>query len=532
MEISTSSGADRSKIYDRDGTNTSSDDPEMMQSRIFIGNLKTNKVTRKSIENRFSKYGKILGVSLHKSYGFVQFETRDIARKAVNEENKQELHGVKMDICIATERRKPEEKSALKKRGRSRSPRSSRSRRERRSRDDDLMGRYNRYSPPSRMRGPLLDPYRDPYMDPYIDDPYDPYPPPRDMYDRFLPSMRRDYLSPPPPPFMSGDYPLPPRKRRDRYMYDEPWDYPPPPFRERDLPPRERDLPPKRDLPPRERALLPPPPPLREREVPPFRERDLPHREGLPPRRGEDTKPSFAPPSGDKSVPEAQIIIVNTHQKEYAQLVRERIESLGLSVEPLHLSPTVSLAEALENAARRGLMYTVIITSQHEAHRSVTLTILHGRNPQEHKNMPLDDAIGLINRDYSRHCQSSGINPRGGESLGGGGASLMAKAAAGHNLSPAELSQLISSLQQKQQRVGGAGSMAQRRDDTMAPPAANSNDMQQQQADLQAKILSLLGSNAVVPSGGAPASKPLGGVASLFESSRFPQSSFGASSFR
>ena len=184
--------------------------------------------------------------------------------------------------------------------------------------------------------------------------------------------------------------------------------------------------------------------------------------------------------------------------------------------------------------------------------------------------MPLDDAIGLINRDYSRYCQSNGINPRGGESLGGGGASLggggaslggggaslMAKAAAGHNLSPAELNQLITSLQQKQQRVGGAGGVAQRREglynywfstfhsvyvnvcilsvfpslDTMAP-TASSNDMQQQQADLQAKILSLLGSNAVVPSGGPPASKPLGGVASLFDSSRFPHSSFGASSF-
>ena len=176
--------------------------------------------------------------------------------------------------------------------------------------------------------------------------------------------------------------------------------------------------------------------------------------------------------------------------------------------------------------------------------------------------MPLDDAIGLINRDYSRYCQSNGINPRGGESLGGGGASLggggaslMAKAAAGHNLSPAELNQLITSLQQKQQRVGGAGGVAQRREglynywfstfhsvyvndcilsvfsslDTMAP-TASSNDMQQQQADLQAKILSLLGSNAVVPSGG-PASKPLGGVTSLFDSSRFPHSSFGASSF-
>lgn len=68
--------------------------------------------------------------------------------------------------------------------------------------------------------------------------------------------------------------------------------------------------------------------------------------------------------------------------REYAEHVRERIESLGLLVEPLQLNPTVSLAEALEDSASRGLLYTIIITNQHESHRSVTLTILHGRNPQ------------------------------------------------------------------------------------------------------------------------------------------------------
>ena len=59
-----------------------------------------------------------------------------------------------------------------------------------------------------------------------------------------------------------------------------------------------------------------------------------------------------------------------------------QVERMGLSVEMVHLSPTVSLADALDDAAQRGLLYAVIITSQHEAHRSVTLTILHGRNPQ------------------------------------------------------------------------------------------------------------------------------------------------------
>ena len=96
----------------------------------------------------------------------------------------------------------------------------------------------------------------------------------------------------------------------------------------------------------------------------------------------------------------------------------------------------------------------------------------------EHKNMPLDDAIGLINRDYDRYCQTI-RNPRllgggagGGAGGGGGGGagsgggrggggeartatSLMAKAAAGHNLSPDELNLLITSLQQKQQQEGG-----------------------------------------------------------------------------
>ena len=63
--------------------------------------------------------------------------------------------------------------------------------------------------------------------------------------------------------------------------------------------------------------------------------------------------------------------------RDYAELVRSRIESMDLVVETVHLSPTVSLADA-----QRGLLYAMIITSQHEMHRSVTLTILHGRNPQ------------------------------------------------------------------------------------------------------------------------------------------------------
>ena len=87
----------------------------------------------------------------------------------------------------------------------------------------------------------------------------------------------------------------------------------------------------------------------------------------------------------------------------------------------------------------------------------------------EHKNMPLADAIGLIERDYDRYSRSSHITgrtpPRGTSSLGLGGSglvrasesddvsSLMTKAAAGGSLSSTELNALITTLQQKQRHT-------------------------------------------------------------------------------
>lgn len=62
--------------------------------------------------------------------------------------------------------------------------------------------------------------------------------------------------------------------------------------------------------------------------------------------------------------------------------MQSRVESLGVLVDIIQLNPSVSLVEALNSAARRGLLYTIIVTAQHMQHQSVTLTILHGRNPQ------------------------------------------------------------------------------------------------------------------------------------------------------
>lgn len=67
----------------------------MIRSRIFVGNL-TDQVTRQDIEKAFKKYGTILGVSLHKNFGFVQFDSQESADKAVTEEEDTTIHGHKV----------------------------------------------------------------------------------------------------------------------------------------------------------------------------------------------------------------------------------------------------------------------------------------------------------------------------------------------------------------------------------------------------------------------------------------------------
>ena len=57
---------DRDRERDRSRPNmtnhTSSSDPKLLMSRVFIGKLPTDRVCRGDLEEMFSKYGKILGM--------------------------------------------------------------------------------------------------------------------------------------------------------------------------------------------------------------------------------------------------------------------------------------------------------------------------------------------------------------------------------------------------------------------------------------------------------------------------------------
>ncbi|KAG9331706.1 hypothetical protein JZ751_018410 [Albula glossodonta] len=62
---------------------TNKTDPRSLNSRVFIGNLNTLLVTKADVEAIFSKYGKIVGCSVHKGFAFVQYANERNARAAV-----------------------------------------------------------------------------------------------------------------------------------------------------------------------------------------------------------------------------------------------------------------------------------------------------------------------------------------------------------------------------------------------------------------------------------------------------------------
>lgn len=64
------------------GNQTSSQDPQAVNSRVFVGNLNTFQVVKVDVEKTFQKYGRIAGISMHKGYAFVQFTPPFDARSA------------------------------------------------------------------------------------------------------------------------------------------------------------------------------------------------------------------------------------------------------------------------------------------------------------------------------------------------------------------------------------------------------------------------------------------------------------------
>ena len=85
------------------GNQTSSQDPQAVNSRIFVGNLNTFQVTKTDVEKVFQRYGRIAGISMHKGYAFVQFTSPFDARSACLGEDGRTISGQIIDVNMVSE---------------------------------------------------------------------------------------------------------------------------------------------------------------------------------------------------------------------------------------------------------------------------------------------------------------------------------------------------------------------------------------------------------------------------------------------
>lgn len=72
---------------------------------------------------------------------------------------------------------------------------------------------------------------------------------------------------------------------------------------------------------------------------------------------------------------------------------------LGISADLLFPTTNLTCGKMLSNIANRGSLYAIMLSAENKEMKSVTVNILYGI-PAEHRNMPLEDAIELIYRNY------------------------------------------------------------------------------------------------------------------------------------
>ncbi|XP_018783241.1 PREDICTED: nuclear polyadenylated RNA-binding protein 3 [Bactrocera latifrons] len=115
---------------------------------------------------------------------------------------------------------------------------------------------------------------------------------------------------------------------------------------------------------------------------------------GVPESMPTNTTPNMNPDYND-----CEIIVIDRRNTKYAEYIEQRLKDINLRVDVLFPNEDVPLGKVLINISSRGCLYAILITPQHEEHNSITVNILYGQ-PAEHRNMPVDDAIMLISKDF------------------------------------------------------------------------------------------------------------------------------------
>ncbi|CDM34070.1 hypothetical protein DTO013E5_1795 [Penicillium roqueforti] len=296
-------------------------------SRLFVGNLPTERVTKRDMFHIFHDYGKLAQISIKQAYGFIQFLEASSCHEALSNEQGAVVRGRKIHLEISKPQRstrpaQASEDSRAPPPRRSRSPEFNRAP-PGRTNARAPVDRYDRSKPYETNRVPFSD-FRD---EPSHRSRRDDYRPPR---------------SPSPRPF---------RGSRDGYRSR---DRTPERFdrreRRRSRSPRSSRSPYSRDR--RYRSISPRPRGIYEGEA------DLP-----------------VPRRAQRDVPEVQLLVLEELDRNFVLHVENAFRNRGLRVDVLVLGPRIPLGAAVHRQFIEGVLAVVRLSRPNQVSRKIPLQL-------------------------------------------------------------------------------------------------------------------------------------------------------------
>ncbi|CAH8861864.1 unnamed protein product [Trichobilharzia szidati] len=169
--------------------------------------------------------------------------------------------------------------------------------------------------------------------------------------------------------------------------------------------------------------------------------------------------------------PPPYMVAIITLQQDlvpYAEIIEQRVtKTLNPSGDPpithiVVLLKTEHLKLCLADLTKDGVPFAIICTTSNKSHNSCSLRILYTSTQHEHRNMPLDDAMSLLHREYTAYLtkttsETKADPPEDADFLPPSRhlASLLRMLADSRVLSIGELDEISAFVQERKRRLEG-----------------------------------------------------------------------------
>ncbi|XP_053555520.1 uncharacterized protein LOC128646101 isoform X2 [Bombina bombina] len=95
------------------------------------------------------------------------------------------------------------------------------------------------------------------------------------------------------------------------------------------------------------------------------------------------------------------IVAISKEQMEYATTIGHRLQDHGLVVEMIYLTSESGLTRALQEVKNDGSAFCILVEQSNVALSSCTAIILHD-SVKIHRNMPIEDALGMMVKSFGK----------------------------------------------------------------------------------------------------------------------------------